>query len=144
MDEYFAALEEAFRLYREELEAASKKQKPLGGFLGFGHSLKDDACHERFDERVKNAVDGLAGLNPPAEEAERAVRMLLRDHGKEWKESAQWMFRAAERHSIPLIPFLTKEAAGQLYQEYNDRYKRWERLPAQKKVYQELKKQAGR
>ena len=144
MDEYFAALEEAFRLYREELSEGRKKQKTMSGFLGFGHSLKDDACHEKFDERVEKAVSGIVGLNPSPENAERAVGMLLRNDVSNWHETAQWMMRAVERHSIPLIPFLTKEAAERLWQEYGERYKRWERLPAQKKVYQELKKQSGR
>ena len=144
MEEYFSALEEAFQLYREELAEGKKKLKPMSGFLGFGHSLKDDACHEKLDERVEKAVNGIAGLNPSPEEAERAVRMLLRDDGKEWHETAQWMLRAVERHSIPLIPFLKKETADRFYREYGSRYRRWERLPAQKKVYEELKKQAGR
>ena len=113
-------------------------------FLRFDHSIKDDACHERLDERVEKAVSGIVEMNPSPEEAERAVRMLLRDDSAEWQEVARWMLRAVERHSIPMISFLTKEAAGRLYQEYCDRYKRWERLPAQQKVYQELKKQAGR
>ena len=144
MDEYFEALEEAFRLYREELEERKKKQRPMSGFLGFGHSLKDDACHEKFDERVEKAVNGIAGLNPSPEEAERAVRILFRNDIRDWHETAQWMLRAAERHSIPLIPFLTKDSAERFYQEYGERYRKWERLPAQKKVFQELKKQAGR
>ena len=144
MEEYFAALAEAFDLYREELAASAKKQKPLGGFLGFGHSIKDDECHERLDERVEKAVSGIVEMKPSPSEAEQAVRILLRNDGGTWIEAAQWMLRAVERHSIPLIPFLTKEAAERFYQEYGSRYRRWERLPAQKKVFQELKKQAGR
>lgn len=43
-------LEEIFAGYREALAACAARQKPTDGLFGFGKALKDDACHERFDE----------------------------------------------------------------------------------------------
>ena len=141
MEEAFAALEEAFAAYRQDLDNYEKKRKPTDGLLGFGHSLKDDSCHERFDERVQQAIGQICNITPSPEQAERAARLLLtRDDLPSWPLAAQWMLRAIERHSIPLIPFLSEEAAAAFLKEYSARYKRWERLPAQKEVLKALKK----
>ena len=140
MEENLAALEQAFISYREEIEAFERKSKPMDGLLGFGRSLRNDSCHDRFDERVAQAVNGICGLQPTPETAERAVRMLIsRDDFSAWPLAAQWMLRAVERHSIPLIPFLTSAASAALYSEYARRYRPWDRLPVQKDVLKALK-----
>ena len=64
MDPLLAALDQAFAVYRQEVEACEKKSRPTDGLLGFGHSLKDDACHERFDERVEQAVRDMGSAQP--------------------------------------------------------------------------------
>ena len=141
MDETLASLKQAFERYREEIEAYERKSKPTDGLLGFGRSLKDDACHERFDERVAQAVREMCAAQPAPDTAERAVRLLiLRGDAADWPTAAQWMFRAVERHCVPLIPFLTPGAAAVLYGEYAERYRPWDRLPAQKDVLKALKK----
>lgn len=140
MEDFFSALEQAFSDYRREAETCVKNMKPTDGFLGFGHSLRDDACHARLDERVKQTISELCASQPSPEEAERAVRfLLLRDDVQSWPTACQWMIRAVERHSLPLIPFLTREAAAAFLREYGERYSRWERLPAQKEVFKALK-----
>ena len=143
MDEYFAALEQAFTIYRQDLEICVRKSRPTDGLLGFGHSLKDDPCHERFDEKIKAAADGIAAASPSPEDAARAVKTLLEHELSSWPLAAQWMLRAIERHSLPLIPFLAPDTAQVLLKEYAARYKRWDRLPVQQEIYQALKRQAG-
>ena len=144
MEELFKALEQAFADYRQDLENYAKKAKPTDGLLGFGHSLQNDPCHEKLDEAVKKAVDAIREAGPTPEDAEKAVRFLLRpDDGKPWPLAAEWMLRAIERHTLPLIPYLTKEAAGLIQREYADRYRPWERLPAQKEVFKALKEKGG-
>ncbi len=143
MDEYFAALDLAFSKYSQDLEEYARKSKPTDGLLGFGRSLKDDPCHERFDERVKEAIDGICASSPAPEDASRTVKMLLRDDMQAWPLSAQWMLRAIERHILPLIPFLSPASAAAFQKEYAARYKPWERLPVQQEVFKALKRQAG-
>ncbi len=143
MDEQFAALELAFAKYRQDLEEYARKSKPTDGLLGFGHSLKDDPCHDRFDERVKEAIDGIIAASPAPAEASRTVKMLLRDDIQAWPVAAQWMMRAIERHILPLIPFLSPDSAAAFHKEYAARYKPWERLPVQQEVFKALKRQAG-
>ena len=64
MEEHLAALEQAFRDYRTALEACAKKYRPTDGLLGFGHSIKDDPCHEQMDNRVD--LGGRRHLPKPA------------------------------------------------------------------------------
>ena len=139
LEEYLSALEQAYVLYREELDECLKKRKPTDGLLGFGRTVGDEPCHDRLDERLAQAVAEICRLVPSPGEAGRAVRTLLRDDLSSWHPAAQWMLRAAERHAIGLIPFLDAADAKKLLAEYNSRYKRWDRLPAQKKVFQALK-----
>ena len=140
MEAYLAALEEAFAAYRQEIEDYNRKSNPLDGLLGFGRSLKNDACHDRFDERVASRVTEICQAGPDAETAEQAVRLLIcRTDIPSWPMAAQWMLRAAERHCIPLIPYLSRDAAAKLHREYAGRYRPWDRLPAQKEILKALK-----
>ena len=143
MEEAIAALEQAFLAYRQDLEEYEKKRRPTDGLLGLGRSLKDDPCHDRLDERVKQAVDALCQASPSPQDAERALGLLLRADAPAWPLAAQWMLRAVERHSIPLIPFLSPESAGAFLREYAGRYRPWDRLPAQKEVLKALKARSG-
>ena len=143
MEELFAALETAFEDYSKELEASEKKQRVTDGLFGFGHSLKDDACHDRLDERLARTAQEIRDADPSPAEAERAVRLLLMPRETEFpQQSARWMLRAAERHTLQLIPFLDVGAAGQILEEYSARYRPWDRLPAQKQVINALKRAA--
>ena len=140
MEEYLTALEQAFIAYRQDIESCQKKSRPTDGLLGFGHSLKDDACHERFDERIAQTVSDLCKADPAPETAEQAVALLIaRSDSASWPLAAQWMLRAIERHSLPLIPFLAPAAAARLQKDYAARYRPWDRLPAQKEVQKALR-----
>ena len=143
MESFFAQGEQAFREYRRDLEEYEKKRKPTDGLFGFGHSLQDDPCHGRADEKVRLAAEGLCAAQPSSDTAERMVRLLLlRDDMNTWPEAAQWMLRAMERHALPLIAFLSRDAAAAVGLEYAGRYRRWERLPVQKKICKALKEKS--
>ena len=143
-DELLLELESAFADYRQDLERYEQKKNPLGGLFGVGSSLKDDSCHDRLDERLEAAVGELCALLPPPQDAARAVRTLLcPQEGTDWPLAAEWMLRAVERHALPLIPFLTPQAAEGFRREYAARYKPWDRLPKQKEVYRGLRERAA-
>lgn len=143
MEEYMAALAQAFADYRRDLDEFERKRKPTDGLLGFGRSLQDDPCHERFDGRLEEAVRGVCALPPSPGEAARAARLLLEHNGEGgWPLAAQWMLRAIERHALPLIPYLSAEDAAALLRQYAARYKPWDRLPAQKQVHKALSARA--
>ena len=134
-----AALAQAYQDYRTDLENYERKRKPTDGLFGMGHSLQNDPCHERFDERVEQAVNAICASVPSSEEAKEAVQRLLSEAASAWPLAAQWMLRALERHALPLIPFLSPDDAAQLQKEYAIRYKPWDRLPVQKQVLKALK-----
>ena len=143
MDTMLAELEQALAVYRQDLERYEKKKNPLGGLFGVGSSLKDDSCHDRLDERLEKTVGDMCAILPSAEDAARAVRMLLHpQEGRAWPLAAEWMLRAVERHTLPLIPFLAPEDAVGFLRDYTSRYKPWDRLPAQKEVSRALKNKA--
>ena len=143
MEELLTALERAFEDYRTALKECDKKYRPTDGLLGFGHSIKDDPCHAQVDERIERITAEIRDADPSPQDAERAALMLLaRDDVSSWPVSAQLMLRALERHCIPLIPSLSPETADALLKKYDDRYKRWDRFPAQKEVYKALKARA--
>ena len=142
MEDLLIELEQAFLDYRKALEECEKKYRPTDGLLGFGRSIKDDPCHGQMDERVQKTVAEICSATPSSQDAERAVRMLLaRDDMSSWPPSAQLMLRALERHTIPLIPFLSPGTAAALLKKCDARYKRWDRFPAQKEVFKALKDQ---
>ena len=142
-DGLLAELAQAFAAYRQDLERYEQKKNPLGGLFGVGSSLKDDSCHDRLDERIEKTVGEMSVLHPSPEDAARAVRMLLKPQdGTPWPLAAEWMLRAVERHTLPLIPFLTREDAAGFLRGYTSRYKPWDRLPAQKEVYRALRNRA--
>ena len=143
MDELMAALAQAFDDYRQDLANYEKKRKPTDGLLGFGHSLQDDPCHERLDQRVEQLIRQMGSLSPTAQEASQAIRILLHHEDAAWPLAAQWMLRALERHALLLIPYLSPNAAEQLHKEYASRYKPWDRLPVQKQVLKTLKMKAA-
>ncbi len=143
VDGMIAELEQAYDTYRRDLEACEKKRKPTDGLFGLGKAVQDDPCHTRFDECVAEIAGRMCASGASAEDAASALRILLaRPDAESWPLSAQWMLRAAERHALPLIPFLTPEAAGVLARTYAARYKPWDRLPVQKQVLRALKEKA--
>ena len=122
MEELLAALAQAIEDYRTALKECETKYRPTDGLLGFGHSIKDDPCHGQVDERVEKIVAEIHDADPSPQDAEKAALMLLaRDDVTSWPISAQFMLRALERHSIPLIPSLSPETANALLKKYNER-----------------------
>lgn len=144
MEQIISTLEQILEEYRRDLEEYAKNRRTLDGVFGFGRSLRNDPCHERFDEKVRKAVEAFAAEEPSPSEAEEAVRFLLSWEAKDLPDAAKWMLGAEERHSLPLIPRIGKEAADALYPWYKKRYRPWERMPVQKEVLKALKVAAGK
>ena len=144
MENYTAELEQAFAAYRREIADYERKSRPTDGLLGFGRSLGNDACHDHLDARIEKIVQQACDAGVAPQEAEALVRaLLLPKPTAPWPVAAQWMLRAAERHSIPLIPLLSGEAAAAICREYAVRYRPWDRLPAQKQVLHALSQARG-
>lgn len=145
MQDIIAALDQAYSDYRTELAEAEKKQKPADGLFGLGHSIKDDPCHERLDERIAAIVNQAAEEGVGSKQAALALRQIFTQTSLyRYPISAQWMLYATERHGMLLVPLLTREDAVELCRAYGKRYKVWDRLPVQKELHQALKRQSAK
>ena len=140
MEEIIEILDQIYTNYSNELEACGKKQKFTDGLFGFGHSIKDDPCHEKFYNRIKETLDRVAEYAPTSEETEKVIMFLFsRKNTYPYPPSAQLMLCAAEKHIIPLIPFLSRNSAIHIFDQYDAMYRKWERLPVQTEVWKNLK-----
>lgn len=140
MDEIITYLNQIYTDYSLELEACEKKQKVTDGLFGFGHSIKDDPCHEKFYDRIRETIEQIAEASPSSDDAENVIRYLFtRKKEYPYPPSAQLMLCAVEKHVLLLIPFLSKDGAKRLLNMYESMYKRWERLPVQTDVWKALK-----
>ena len=110
----FTELDGIFDSYRQELEACARKQSPAAGLFGVGHSIKDDACHDRFDERIRQFVSDAASRVSSGEARQIIRRLYTEADLREYPLSAKWMMIAAERHILLLIPVLGGSDAAEL------------------------------
>ncbi len=139
MRDYPADLKQIFSDYQADIENCRNNYKPVDGLFGINHSMKDDICHDRFDSRTEALALEFASINPSPADAGQVIRLLLfPDSFQNLPLSARWTLRAAERHSIPLIPFLAPDDAMCIYQQYTLRYPPRDRLPAQKRICKAL------
>lgn len=121
-----------------ELIAAAK---PGAGLFGMGDDPRKDVCHEQFFNELERTVHEIAQGKPTPEEAYPAVSLLLKaSKEKDCPDMTAWMLTAAQKLSLPLIPFLTPEQRAELLAWYEKAVPRRIRLPAQKEVYQRLGK----
>lgn len=131
--------------YREALAECEKRQKPTDGLFGFGHPVKEDVCHDRFDKSLSEVIGQFVEAKPDPATAARMIRQIFTERDRyPYPRSAEWMLYASERHILSLVPLLESADAAGLCAEYSKRYKPWNRLPAQKDVYRALKAKSAR
>lgn len=135
-------LNEIKQIYESYLETAEKleqQRKPTDGLFGMGKKPSDDPCHEKFAEELEKALDEMAGEDVSSGEA-AAVLGYIYDMPQGHREYASifWMLVAVHGLTEKLIDKLSPEDAASLKKRYGANYKRWERLPAQQKIYSAL------
>ena len=136
-----SAVQALFRNYIEEAERLEKERKPSDGLFGMGPKPADDPCHDTFADDLEAALSGFAAGDPEPEEV-REVLSFIYHAPKEHPEplSVFWMLNAVHGLTADLIPLLDPKDAALLCGQYDQDFPRRERLPAQKKVYEALKK----
>lgn len=134
-------------IYTNYLEAAAdaeKKAKPTDGMFGMGKKAADDPCHTAFYDALQTALQQLAASQPDPETAAEVLSLIYRmpaEHPD--PPSIYWMLIAAHGLTEGLIPFLQTADAAALLTEYEKRFKRFGRLPVQKKICRLLQKKAS-
>lgn len=128
--------------YLHEVEALLAQAKPGDGLLGMGNAPQHAPCHEQFDQQVERLVQAQGGTLAPSDAVE-VVELLLRgEKDASAPDCAAWMLIAVQRHSMALIPRLSREEAQRLLAWYTQAYPACQRLPIQKEIIRLLKRQA--
>lgn len=129
-------LHELVNNYADEVTALIAASKPTDGLFGFGSSPKNDPCHARFFEAMRQAVsEGDACEN---------VRFLLRaPQDCVVPDSCRLMLEAIHGLAEPLVEKLTAEQCREFAAWYDENVPKRRRLPVQRSLYKALRRQAG-
>lgn len=126
------ALYEAYIARAEQLE---REKKPGDGLLGLTSGPKDDPCHEQFASDLEALLKEMRAREPSSAEIREALAYVYRmplDHREPL--TVYWMLQAVHGMTADLAECLTAQDAQALREAYVRDYRRWERLPAQKKA----------
>lgn len=140
-------LSEIRRIYGEyitEAERAGKVYSSTDGLLGIGRGAGSDPCHDRFTQRLEQALSAFAAGAPPSSDTAEVLRFIY-DTPLDYKNDSMIFFMLAAAHALTenLVGLLQREDAARLLARYEDAYPKASRLPAQKKIAALLRAQAG-
>lgn len=135
--EKIQALYKDYLIFAERLE---ENRKPGDGIFGIGRKPADDSCHDRFAEDLKQQLADYAAEAPDPKEVREVLYYIYRAPKEHLQPlSIYWMLISVHGFTEDLIGLLDPADAGMLLELYNDLYPRWDRLPAQKRIYKALK-----
>ena len=125
--------------YEEAVREIEKNKRMFDGILGLGNHPGNDPCHEKLDRRI-TALCALAAEEGDAAEREALAEAVFR-LAESWKgpEYGRLMLLAQHRHTLALIPGLSREGRERLADWYGKTYPRRKRLPVQDQVFAALK-----
>lgn len=126
------ALYEAYIAKAEQLE---RDKKPGDGLFGLTSGPKDDPCHDRFAAQLEALFREMRARSPSSAEVREMLAYVYRmplEHREPL--TVYWMLQAVHGMTADLAELLTAQDAQVLRDAYVKDYRRWERLPAQKKA----------
>ena len=129
-------LHELVNDYAAEVTALIAVSRPTDGLFGIGSGPKNDPCHVRFYETMRQAVaEGDAYEN---------IRFLLRASQEcSVPELCRPMLEAIHGLAEPLAEKLTAEQCRELMAWYDENVPKRRRLPVQRSLYKALRRGAG-
>lgn len=136
-----AAIQALFESYIAEAEQLERDKKPGDGLLGMPGGPKDDPCHDQFIADLEQLLQDMLAQKPASGEVKEALGYIYHaslEHRQPL--TVYWMLQAVHGMTENLIALLTPQDAQSLQNAYEKDYRRWERLPAQKKVLSALKR----
>lgn len=145
MTEYIRPVRELYEAYIEKTRQLERDKKLGNGWMGLKPGPKDDPCHGQFARDLERVLAELLAREPTPGQAREVVAYILRAAQTDGvPETALWMFQAVHGLTVPMIGRLDSADARALRDEYAKRYRRWERLPVQKKALEALEKAGGK
>lgn len=143
-ESFLDGLRACYEDYRSRVEELERRRKPGEGAFGMRGGPKDDPCHERFAQELRERFAAFAAESPASGEVRQVLDFVytepLRRPGP---VSAGWMLQAVQSLTLELIGLLEPGDAAALAGEYEKDYPRRLRLPAQKELLRQLKRRAG-
>ncbi len=137
--EYAAELSALGVEYAQAVQELQKNRKRFDGIFGFGNPPGNAPCHDQMDQRAEALCRRAAEEGTPAEAAGLTESLFRMEESCKGPEYARLSLVAAQRHTIPLIPRMTKEDRERLRAWYEKRYPRRMRLPVQERILKLLK-----
>lgn len=135
-------LEEIQALYRDyeaEFFRLEKNRRVGEGAFGLRGGPRDYPCHQQFARDLERLLKEAEGF-PDETEQILAHVFFAPLHRREGRDAVYWMLAAVHGLAEGLIPLLDSAAARRLLTRYEGAYPRRDRLPAQKKIVNALKK----
>ena len=137
-------IQQRYEAYREEIAKVIANAKPGAGLFGIGISPKNDPCNDRFFTDIQNSLAGIAERAPSSDEAEEVMSYIYTAQESRRQDFVFFVLSAIHGMTLPLVKYLTPEAAGRLADAYEENVKRVERMPVQQQLLKELYERAGR
>ncbi len=136
-------VQERIEAYLTEIDQVIAHAKPGAGLFGIGISPKNDPCNDRFLTGMQTWFEQFALSEPSSEETERVMDIVFTAQQRR-QDFVFFTLIAIHGMAIPLVRFLTPEAAGRQAEAYESRIPKTQRMPVQLKLLDELYRRAGR
>lgn len=137
-------IQSRYEAYLEEIARVISTAKPGAGLFGIGVSPKNDPCNDRFFTDIQSCLTGIAERAPSSDETEEALSYIYTAQESRRQDFVFFVLSAVHGMTMPLVQYLTPEAAGRLADAYETGIKRVERMPVQTQLLKELYARAGR
>ena len=132
-----------YEAYEKELEELHRKKSPTAGFLGMGDHPRDDRCNDVFYYNVEKWTKAFLAGNPAREDVEQVAEWILKMAHIHRQDHTYWFCYAIQIHTENMISLMSREKAHELMLWYDEAYPKVDRLPAHRKIFDLLRKQAG-
>ena len=128
--------------HREYLANMSLTGKALDMF-GFRGARGKETAFEEFYSEMKSAVKAVCDEGPDTETADGIAEVIFNARNLYADEEVQEVkFIAVEGVVLELIPFMSREKAAMICENYSTLYPKHRRLPVQKQLVKALEKTA--
>jgi len=125
--------------YREDVGKLQQKKRFLDGMFGLGNHPGNDACHDALDQAAEALCGRAAAEGDPASVSALTKEILQAQASWDGPEYAALMLAAVQRHTMNLIPGLSREDRAEIREWYEKHYPRRKRLPVQEQLLKSLK-----
>lgn len=132
---WMAAIQALYEAYIARAEQLERDRKPGDGLFGLSGGPKDDPCHDQFAADLEALLQEMLTQAPASADVREALAYMYRmplEHRAPL--TVYWMLQAVHGMTVELAGLLTAQDARALRDAYAKDYRRWERLPAQKKA----------